>query len=289
MYILTPTPRPFYHVNKSNPSSTWGDKFERHTQLCANEAPINCIIGDSHVERLSRFVSSSIAFQEKYLPRFINCGIGGDKLQHLIWRALHGGIPANPKHLVMWIGSNNISNDSSNQAKSISNSITDFVSRLLSSHKGIRIIVVGILPRKQLDLSPTVQFVSPPKQLFSSEGNFNETFFRDYIHLNEKGYFIILKKINSTLNLPTNTPSHTSHQPTLPHLPHNSPFNNDFGIGESELLGCGWDGIPPVQHPQTPQPRATQSTPQSPTSQTTYNPPSNSIHPIFAPPTWPFF
>ena len=72
---IAPTPRNFAHTNQSNPNTTWGGKFERQCML-ATKPDNNFLIGDSHLERLSRPALSSL-FQQ-HLSNWHNFGIGGD-------------------------------------------------------------------------------------------------------------------------------------------------------------------------------------------------------------------
>ena len=100
--IFSPTPRSFAQHNLSNPSIPWGGKFEGHCTLGLATTSLNFLIGDSHIERLSR--PSLLSLSQAKLPGWINCGIGGDRAQHVFWRILHGGTPSNPGKSIISMG-----------------------------------------------------------------------------------------------------------------------------------------------------------------------------------------
>ena len=104
---LSPSPRPFNHTNRSNPSITWGGKYENQCTQSINLPPnANILLGDSHLERLARPAHSSLL--QEHLPDWINFGIGGDRVEHVAWRALHGACPDSPANILLWMGSNNL-------------------------------------------------------------------------------------------------------------------------------------------------------------------------------------
>ena len=120
---------------------TWGDKFRHHKSICGSPTPMNCIIGDSHFERLSRLCHLSL--QAEHLPNFVNLGIGGDKLQNIIWRAQWGGMPTNPHKVILCAGTNNIKSTSTWEAQLIASSIVDFTRYLLKTYPYIQLVVNG--------------------------------------------------------------------------------------------------------------------------------------------------
>ena len=139
-------PRRLNHSNKSNPSLSWGDKYEAHTQKCYNLRPMNCIIGDSTFERLSRPRLYNL-FQE-YIPRWTNLGIGGDRIENIAWRIRNGGFPMNPRKVILCGGSNNLTDGNSKRATEIADMLLDTVSYLINTYKDIELAVMGIPPRQ---------------------------------------------------------------------------------------------------------------------------------------------
>ena len=93
------------------------------------------LIGDSHLERLSRPALSSL-FQQ-HLSNWHNFGIGGDRVEHVAWRLQHGACPDAPGKVLLWMGTNNIKNNNSKELETIANTICNTVSYI--SNKFLRI------------------------------------------------------------------------------------------------------------------------------------------------------
>ena len=144
MLPFDPSPRDFSHTNLSNPSLSWGDKFERHCLAGCDPGKQNVLIGDSFLERLSR--PSLLPLSQEYLPGWTNLGIGGDRAQHLHWRIHHGGFPANPGRAIYSCGTNNIKTDSSKECAKIANTILDTVTSLQIKYPALTMSVIGICP-----------------------------------------------------------------------------------------------------------------------------------------------
>ena len=145
---LSPTPRSFNHINKSNNLLTWGGKFESHCTTSLLLPPkSNILLGDSHFERLSRPAHSSLL--QVHLSDWVNFGIGGDRVEHVAWRALHGSCPEEPANILLWMGSNNINAAATfSNIRSTANTITNTVRSFQFSHPSTKISVIGILPQQ---------------------------------------------------------------------------------------------------------------------------------------------
>ena len=146
MHTIDPSPREFCHTNRSNPSLSWGDKYERHCIAGTNPEKQDVLIGDSHLERLSRPALSTLS--QNRFASWTNCSIGGDRAEHILWRVQHGGFPSNPRRAVLCSGSNNIRNGSHKHATQIADTILQTVSHLISTYPSIDLTVLGILPRE---------------------------------------------------------------------------------------------------------------------------------------------
>jgi lysophospholipase L1-like esterase len=301
MSLLKSTPREFYHRNKSNPYLTWGDKFEEHTRTCTSAQPTNCLIGDSNIERLSRLPLPNF-FQENF-DEWLNLGIGGDKIEHVSWRIQHGGFPANPSNVILWAGTNNLTKGTK-RAKEIANSILQTVRSIINNFPSVNMAVMGVLPRREQEksmqatvinnilkfkLPPNITFIEPPRALFG-DNTYNREYFSDNVHLNPEGYKLLIQPLEkfigsspTTSLKPAVTPPIPSYQTTTSHSqPRNPILDNEFGIGEPEFLGSGWDGEPsacPPSHPSHP------PSPPSPTPPPSHSPTStSSSHPSPPPP-----
>ena len=247
--LLDPSPRDFYHHNLSNPLLCWGSKFEAHCMAGLSPTRQNCLVGDSFIERLDRCPDLR-PLSEKTFPNWLNLGIGGDRVQHVQWRMDHGGFPANPGKVIISCGTNNICTGSAKESELIANTILQTAANLRTLYPSIELAILGICPRQnatkcraaelinnklKFRLPASETFVPPPNSLFDINGLPNIQFYKsDMIHLNERGYNILLRTIGSHMSLAdVISPAKTSPRKPLP---------DDYGIGELEFLGDGWDG-----------------------------------------------
>ena len=270
--MFNPTSRDFSHRNLSNPSSTWGSKFEQHCTIGCNPNVSKILIGDSSIERLSRPGLLPL-FRESF-QGWENFGIGGDRAQHVKWRIDHGGFAERPTNVIYSSGSNNIRSDNHKDCGKIANTILDTITSLTKSHKSLsNIIVVGIFPREnsvkcraaatinsilEFKLPPTATFIPPPKIFSDVSGLPNDQFFEsDNIHLNRSGYRVLINTIIPLIQCPPITVTHTQS-----HL--KNPVLDDLGIGETELLGCGWGEPVTSRHPPSSTPSQPRSLPHFP-------------------------
>ena len=73
----------------------------------------------------------------------MNCGVGGNRIQHVLWRALNLSVSSNLKYNVL-CGTNNLLLDSS---KDIADGIFEIARLLEINYSCVSVIVCGILPR----------------------------------------------------------------------------------------------------------------------------------------------
>ena len=75
--------------SRTDPSLTWNEKFARN-KVAANASPRRpCLVGDSICSNLTRYKD----VESKFFPGWLNCGIGGDKIQHVLWRVQNNATP----------------------------------------------------------------------------------------------------------------------------------------------------------------------------------------------------
>ena len=74
----------------------------------------------------------------------MNCGIGGDRIQHVLWRALN--LPASPdlKNVVVLCGTNDLLLGS---PKDIADGILEIARSFEINYSCVNVIICGILPR----------------------------------------------------------------------------------------------------------------------------------------------
>ena len=109
----------------------------------------NVLIGDSFIARLEWKYKE---YSDIYFQDWVNYGIGGDKVQHLLWRVLNGNVPPGTKKVIISIGSNNINTDCPDI---ISNTIIRIAEYLKSN--GSDVFICGQHPRENRDISNEIK------------------------------------------------------------------------------------------------------------------------------------
>ena len=100
------------------------------------------IIGDSIAAGLNRYQS----VWKKYLEPLntLNCGIGGDRGQNVLWRAQNLPVISSLKNVVNLCGTNNLFQDS---PEDIADGVIEIAETFQSKYNSINIAIGGILPR----------------------------------------------------------------------------------------------------------------------------------------------
>ncbi len=78
----------------------------------------------------------------------LNLGIGGDKIQHVLWRVVNGEFPAalQAKVVVLMIGTNNATDNNPDATKL--GGIAAIITQIKAEHPSTQVLLLGILPRK---------------------------------------------------------------------------------------------------------------------------------------------
>ena len=103
--------------------------------------PSFLLIGDSIIYGLSRYKN----VWNKYFgfSKTVNCGISGDKTQHVLWRAENLVIPSSVKFIIVHCGTNNLDYDDPN---CIAKGILNIGKSLLNKAPTSNILLTGLLP-----------------------------------------------------------------------------------------------------------------------------------------------
>ena len=255
----------------------WHDIHLKHVRL-ANSNKNICelvLFGDSIVSGLSRYANVWKYFRPM---RTLNMGIGGDRTQHVLWRAQNMVLPTNVNIAVLHCGTNNIDRDS---PRDIANGIASIGVALQERKPGLKIVLTGLLPRdlfwslrrdkiqqtniylEDLCRNELMNFyyMKQDTNWVLQDGKLNVDFYYDdHLHLNEAGNELLAKSIKA-IYCKINDDEDDLH-------PHPSfTFEDGFAIGQSECLGRGWNGEALHHHPihPPPLPLSSQQHPPSPT------------------------
>jgi len=157
------------------------------------------LIGDSIIKNLSYF--KDIWHNYFGVKGFINCGIGGDQVQNVLWRVKDLRFPKTIKHVFLNCGTNNLSKDTPIE---IVNGILAIGMHILEQNEGISVLVSGILPRESASSNKrgSIEYVNHYLEKFCNE---NARF--HYLDMNEgwtetsgelKSHFFIFDKLHLT-------------------------------------------------------------------------------------------
>lgn len=146
-----------------------------------------------------------------------NIGISGDCTQHVLWRLQNGELEnIRPKVVVLLIGTNNIS--AGDSPADIAQAVGAIVQEIRQHVPGARILLLGVLPRRELANHPDREIVGSVNRLLSrlqdgnhvtyldigdkllqADGTFPKEVTKDFTHLTPKGYEIFAGAIQPTV------------------------------------------------------------------------------------------
>ena len=169
------------------------------------------IIGDSIVAGLARYQSVWAKFLQPL--RALHCGIGGDKVRHVLWRSHNLPVVKSIKKVVVLCGASNLNQDS---PEDITDGIIEVANTFKSKYGSISIFVCGIIPRdfnwsvtrvyiKEVnDMLKTkysescFTFICPDSEWILSNGSLDSDLFHlDNVHLVENGNLKLAESIFS--------------------------------------------------------------------------------------------
>jgi lysophospholipase L1-like esterase len=205
----TPTPR----------EGGWMTMHEKFLER-AKEGDINLLfLGDSITQGWlgkNREGKGPIEVWDRYYgPRnTADFGIGGDRIQHVLWRIENGEIDCiKPKVVVLMIGTNN---SFTNSADEIADGIKAIVSKLREKLPESKILLFGVFPRgekpgpvreklaavneaiSKLD-DKMVKYLDIGKTFLNDDGTISRDVMPDFLHLSRKGYRIWADAMEPTL------------------------------------------------------------------------------------------
>lgn len=156
----------------------------------------------------------------KYKP--VNFGIGGDRTEHVLWRAQNGELDGfKPKALVLMIGTNNTAKDS---AKDIAKGVTAIVEIIRNKQPQTKILLLAVFPRgekpdvdpkspkaarvkikqinaiiSKLDDGKNIFFLDIGEKFMQPDGTITKEIMPDFLHLSPAGYQIWADAISPKL------------------------------------------------------------------------------------------
>ena len=199
-YNISPPTKP---VNRDKKLG-WYDMHEKHNSQLAEDIRPNIILcGDSIMAGLQRFPH----VWNKYFKHrgAVNCSIGGDQTQHVLWRMKHISLPSTVQYVVVHCGTNNIGWHS---PQNIANGVISIGLVLQDKNRKLHVVVTGLIPRdyshssyrrqKIRDVNrhlkqhceeyENVTYMRQDDDWILSDGGLNkELYWEDGLHLSEAG------------------------------------------------------------------------------------------------------
>ena len=180
----------------------WLEKHKRHVApLKVKSNTLTVVMGDSIAAGLMRYKN---VLGENFTRDTVNCGMGGDKTQNVLWRSKNIPLLQSLKFVVINCGTNNLDTDN---IEKISGGLICIALLFQKRIKHLQIVVNGLIPRdaintkrrqKLLEINRLLQdkctnctsvyFLKPETDWTTLDGGLNKTFYyKDNIHLLENG------------------------------------------------------------------------------------------------------
>ena len=118
----------------------WYKLQRKHASEVYKTSSNTIIIGDSIVAGLNRYSQ----VWENFFTNTINLGIGGDKIQHVLWRLRNTRLSPNINYVIVHCGTNNID---TNTPDDISNALVLAANLIHNYHPSVNVILSSVLPR----------------------------------------------------------------------------------------------------------------------------------------------
>ena len=147
----------------------WISKFEGNLDRL-KDGPYDLIFdGDSITDNWYGDFEAHKVWDQRYGSyKALDIGIGGDQVQHLLWRVQNGSLAGqDPKLLVLLIGTNNINQKQEDVAAGIKLLLGEYEKRCPDSH----ILLLGVFPRDPTPTSPARTWVAGLNKIISTYGN----------------------------------------------------------------------------------------------------------------------
>merc|ERR1719354_1243948 len=141
-FSTTPQTTPTFRDTKPG----WQQILEEQQSTCSTMQPTVILFGDSIMNNLHR--DTHVMDTHFKHIRVANCGIGGDRTQHLLYRICNYKLPTSVRCVVLHCGTNNIERD---DPVNIANGVMLCGLLLRKVNPQLEIVVTGLLPR---DLKP---------------------------------------------------------------------------------------------------------------------------------------
>ncbi len=208
--------------------TSWIDTHAKLVQYVqSNSGPCDVLlVGDSITQQWGSPLDKGV-LNDAWMKHFaklktINIGIGGDKVQNVLWRIDHGGVAGiEPKAIVLMIGNNNMFFAPETGVEAVAEGVKTCIANLRSRFPAADVIVVSILPAHQpgndfyeniiktntainhlkLDNDPKIHTLDLTTDFLKADGTLKQELYTpDNIHLSLSGYAIYAERLKPMLD-----------------------------------------------------------------------------------------
>ena len=191
----------------------WVEYHRNHCFKIKDSKPNTLLLGDSIVAGLSRYPN----VWNEYFAQInaLNLGIGGDRVENVLWKAINLPLPSSVKNVVILCGTNNVSIDT---PRDIADCIISLGSILQKKSSGINVSIYGLIPRDE-GWSVNRVLINEVNEILKHQCNINgfafifqdhgwtfangsldcSLFYKDMLHLTEKGNVKLAKSITLSI------------------------------------------------------------------------------------------
>ena len=175
---------------------------------CNNHNNETVLIGDSIFANFGKYRD----IWNKFFNKTLNLSVGGNRIEHALWRVSNGGLPRSASHVVILIGTNNLQRDC---PSAIAEGIRNLVMVVKSKCQTPKCTVLGLLPRgkpnsterdratatnKILSSYNDFYFVEPSNGWLNGSHVNANLYWKDEVHLIREGYILLTRTIVAELN-----------------------------------------------------------------------------------------
>jgi platelet-activating factor acetylhydrolase IB subunit beta/gamma len=173
-------------------------------------------LGDSLIRRWE----DNLDLWNQYFSAYnaANFGVGGDCLENIQWRILHGELDGiDPKIIILLAGTNNLDKDSE---ETIVTGIREIAKIIQCKLKNTKLVILGLLPRNanetginyarkigringqlgSLYANSAITYRDIGTGLVNEQGAVSDTIMPDGLHLNRNGYEIIGPRLRGIID-----------------------------------------------------------------------------------------
>ncbi|KAK6633884.1 hypothetical protein RUM43_001480 [Polyplax serrata] len=204
---LNPTPMP-----DPNGEDRWLNQHKKFIRESQDKESEVIFIGDS----LIQYLQLTSVWMKWFVPMHsLNFGIGGECIQHLLWRIQNGEFDfCKPKAIVVLIGTNN----HENTAQEIADGILEIAVQIREKQPDSYIVLLELLPRGKYPNPnrernekanqivrccaksiPKCEVLNVGKDLVQANGEIDDRDMFDYLHLTAAGYEKVFEPVYELL------------------------------------------------------------------------------------------